>query len=199
MYPLFESIKVQNRQIINSDYHDQRIKHSFKTLFGLKCNWKINNIIRLPDELDNETYKCRFEYNETSFKFSFEKYKYRKINSLLLKNDDQIEYDLKYTDRSCFERLKTGCQPDQDILIVKNGLITDTSFSNVCLWDEANWITPKRPLLKGIMRQKLINEDKIVVADIPKNEIRLYKKVVLINAMMDLENGICINSAFIIE
>jgi 4-amino-4-deoxychorismate lyase len=75
-----------------------------------------------------------------------------------------------------------------DALFVKNGFITDTSFSNIALFDGKKWYTPVTPLLKGTKREyyienKIIFERKIKVANLDK-----YWKVRMINAMLDMEN-----------
>ena len=41
---------------------------------------------------------------------------------------------------------------------VKNGRLTDTSYSNIALFDGNRWVTPAHPLLKGTMRQSLIDK-----------------------------------------
>ncbi len=75
-----------------------------------------------------------------------------------------------------------------DILIVKNGIITDTSFSNIAFFDGKQWKTPKSPLLKGTCRERLLCEQKIFEKDINLNDLSNYKCYKLINAMRDLSD-----------
>jgi hypothetical protein len=42
----------------------------------------------------------------------------------------------KYLDQSIFEKLTQNLSLEEDILIIKNGLIRDTSFSNVILFEK---------------------------------------------------------------
>ena len=37
-----------------------------------------------------------------------------------------------------------------EILITRNGLLTDTSIANIALFNGKEWHTPKHPLLKGV-------------------------------------------------
>jgi 4-amino-4-deoxychorismate lyase len=80
-----------------------------------------------------------------------------------------------------------------DILIVKNGLITDTSYSNVILYDGKEWFTPKSFILNGVKRQFLLNTGKIKEIKITLNDLKIFEKISLINAMLepqDIEIGI---------
>lgn len=72
------------------------------------------------------------------------------------------------------------------ILIVRNNHLTDTSYTNIALYDGEQWFTPSTPLLCGTMRQRLLDcgllqEREIMVSDIPK-----YQYISLFNAMIPL-------------
>ncbi|MCA1759522.1 MAG: aminotransferase class IV, partial [Bacteroidales bacterium] len=73
-----------------------------------------------------------------------------------------------------------------DIIIVKNGCITDSSFANIVFFDGVKWWTPDTPLLPGTQRAKLLEENKIFECRITPKDISIYSKVGLINAMNDL-------------
>jgi 4-amino-4-deoxychorismate lyase len=77
-----------------------------------------------------------------------------------------------------------GC----DIIIIKNGLVTDTSFSNICFYDGTRWLTPAKPLLKGTMRAYLLSKNLIIEKDISVEIIKSYKKLRFINAFNGFEN-----------
>ncbi|WP_333578016.1 aminotransferase class IV, partial [Leyella stercorea] len=69
---------------------------------------------------------------------------------------------------------------------VKNGLLTDTSFTNVAVFDGERWLTPKYPLLLGTKRASLLERQVIKEADISVETLMNAQKVSLINAMIDL-------------
>ena len=74
-----------------------------------------------------------------------------------------------------------------DILIVKNGYITDTSIANIALYDGNSWITPKVPLLKGTTRQRYLDNAKILESDIKVQDLKKFSKIALLNAMIDFD------------
>ena len=76
-----------------------------------------------------------------------------------------------------------------DILIVKNNLVSDTSFSNIAFFDGNNWFTPSLPLLKGTKRELLIYNGLLNVIDIKVTDIKKnFKSFCLINSMINLSD-----------
>jgi 4-amino-4-deoxychorismate lyase len=190
MFPLLETIKIKNNQIRNSGYHNRRIKQSIKILFGTSSDIEIEKIIKINENLDKQSvYKCRFLYGEKSWNYEFVKYQIPGIKSLRIVECDTAEYSLKKTDRSFFENLRAHKNLFDDILIVKNNRITDTSFANIVFWDGKNWITPLYPLLKGTKRQYYIDRNIILEKDIFLNDLGSFSNARIINAMIDIEES----------
>ncbi|RZD16057.1 MAG: hypothetical protein EVJ46_07655 [Candidatus Acididesulfobacter guangdongensis] len=77
------------------------------------------------------------------------------------------------------------CGDDFDILIVKKGLITDTSYSNIILYDGKEWVTPESYLLNGVKRRYLLNECIIKEIKVRTADLKNFKKISLINAMLE--------------
>jgi 4-amino-4-deoxychorismate lyase len=76
-----------------------------------------------------------------------------------------------------------------DILIIKNGFITDTSFSNIAFFDGTQWFTPFTYLLNGTQRQHLLRQGAIVETEITPSDLKQFRYAKLINAMLDLETS----------
>lgn len=87
-----------------------------------------------------------------------------------------------------FERSAPFKGEADDVLIVKNGCITDTTFSNVALFDGTQWCTPDTYLLNGTCRQRLIQDGLLVEKRIGPKDLSDYKYIRPINAMLDLED-----------
>lgn len=118
-----------------------------------------------------------------------DEYRMRAISSLRLVTCNDIDYAYKSADRSLEQLLGQRGNPDE-IIIVRNGLLTDTSYSNIALFDWTMWVTPKTPLLKGTMRQAMLDKGLLVERDITPEYYRSCREVILINAMMPL--GRCV-------
>ncbi len=80
-----------------------------------------------------------------------------------------------------------------DILILKNGKVTDTSIANIVFFDGNKWYTPEFPLLNGTTRERLVSEKKIILRDITFKQIKSFEGFRLINSMIDFENQELIN------
>lgn len=181
---LLETIKVTDGHFQNLDAHLERMNKSCRELFGLKSSFILNDM-NIPISMRKGVVKCRIVYNTSIAEISYSAYHPKKVNSLRMVSCDDIDYHLKYADRSIFDRLlelRDGCD---DILIVKNGFITDTSYSNVAFSDGKSLYVPRTFLLNGCKRRWLIETGLAREVSITPADICSFEKVHLINAMLE--------------
>ena len=188
MFQLFEAIKVENGKLFNIEYHNERLNRSRKELFGIQGFIDLKEAVKIPKDIGKGLYKCRVVYDKKINKIEFLPYIKPKIKTLKIIECNDIDYKYKYLDRTKIEELLKQKGEAGDILIVKNGLVTDTSIANICFYDGRKWITPDKPLLKGTKRAKLLKEGLISEEKITQKDIKKFKKASLINAMLDLED-----------
>ena len=131
-----------------------------------------------------ELTRCRVVYSDRIEKVEYFPYTMRKVKTLRLVNDDEAEYMFKSEDRTVLDRNFSRRGDADDVVIVRHGLLTDTSIANIALRRDGIWYTPRKPLLKGTRRQLLLEEGRIVEADIPLNDLLLYDRICLFNAMI---------------
>ena len=187
MYQFIETIAIKNKIIQNTWYHQQRV---IKTLshFNVDFYFDISKI-HLPIDIDNTLHKCRITYNLFKIeKIEFEKYTSKKINNIAIIEHNEINYAFKYANRQIFLSLLKKANTDE-IIIIKNNLITDSSYSNICLYDGTNWITPSTPLLKGTMRTILLHKNIIIEKPIYIKDLKNFTYLKFINALNDFENA----------
>ncbi|MEN9849162.1 MAG: hypothetical protein RL368_1902 [Pseudomonadota bacterium] len=79
-----------------------------------------------------------------------------------------------------------------DVLFVKNGLITDTSIANVAFFNGTQWVTPRIPLLVGTTRARLLQSGKLHLMDITPTMLPSFEKMALCNAIL----GFCVLELF---
>lgn len=128
-------------------------------------------------------FKYRVMYNQTDFLGEFIPYVKRVIRTLKLIENNHIEYSLKFSDRKQIESLYELRGEADEILIVKNGLLTDTSYSNLLFRKGKKYFTPSAPLHRGTAREKLIETHRVDLADIAPDDLKNFDSVMLINAM----------------
>lgn len=185
---LIETIKVIDGALQNLMYHNARLNRSRKELFNCNDYIDIDKSIKVPPEYAKGIYRCTITYEREITDQRFIEYSIKKISSLKLVEDELVEYSHKYADRSRINGLLDKKEDCDEIIIVKNGLVTDTSFTNIIFYDGAKWVTPLHPLLKGTKRQKLLDEREIEEAEISVNNLKRFSKACLINAMLDIED-----------
>ena len=86
------------------------------------------------------------------------------------------------------------------MLIVRDGWVTDTSFTNVVFEDVGGGLyTPETCLLEGTRRQSLLDERRIQACPIRVEDIRYFRRVFLVNAMIGIEDEISVPVVNIVE
>lgn len=184
---LIESIKVKDGKFYNLFYHEQRMLRSMNMLFGGDDDFNLEKFLNALEVPPKGLYKCRIVYDDVSRQVEFTPYQPKKIESLKIVENNRITYDHKFADRNEIEKLFCLREDCDDILIIKRGSITDTSFCNIVFSNGENWVTPWSALLKGTMRQNLIDNSKITEEKIQLEDIRSFRKFKLINAMLEFD------------
>lgn len=184
---LIETLRIADKQLQNIPLHELRMNKSRRELFGACEDIDLHKAIDIPENISEGIHKCRVVYGMQIKEISIEPYVFKKINTIKIIRDDAIEYSHKYSDRSRFQQLLSESGADE-ILIVKNNNITDTSFSNVILFDGSKWYTPALPLLKGTLREYLLNKKIIFEKNILLSDLYNYETLRIINAMNTFED-----------
>ena len=179
-----ETIKIVDGEIFNLEYHQNRYESVLEAL-GAKEVQNLENYINPPEW---GLYRCRLVYDIDNIEVTFHEYKKREIATLKLIFENNIEYSYKSTEREDIDTLFEKREEGDDILIIKDLFVTDTSIANIAFQTSSGeWVTPKNPLLKGTTRARLLDEGKITEADIKVHELRSFSKIALLNAMVDFD------------
>jgi 4-amino-4-deoxychorismate lyase len=192
MYPLVETIKIFNGIPHNLIWHQKRYEHSYKSIFGKSSKLSIERVIYVPDDFKSGTVKARFLYNKKDFNVEFQNYTPVPVASLKLIAADEIDYSFKFTDRNCIMTKFADRGECDDILMVKKGIVTDTSIANIVFFDGEKWFTPEFPLLNGTARERLLSERRIFIKDIHANDLSQYSHFRLINSMLEFDEQVMI-------
>lgn len=172
---------------MNIGYHNLRFNTTRRELFNIHSETDLAQHISLPENIPDGILKCRLTYGLEIYKTEFEPYVRREISSLKMVEDNDLDYAYKFADRAGIGRLFDRRGDCDEILIVRKGLLTDTSYANIALWDGRTWHTPSTPLLHGTARARLIDEHGIVESELRPGDLYKYQKIRFFNAMMDVE------------
>ncbi|MBT8348536.1 MAG: hypothetical protein HKP62_03690 [Sulfurovum sp.] len=177
---LLETIKIEDGEIQNLHYHQHRCDKSRQTLF---CSNDILDLSSLIDAPKTGLYRCRILYGKVLHSIEYIPYVPKKILTLKIVPSN-IEYSLKYANRDALNALLKSNKDVDEVIIEKEGYLTDTTISNIAFFDGAQWLTPANPLLEGTMRAKLIDESFLHTKDIKREDLQHYSQVALMNAMI---------------
>lgn len=171
---LFETIKLVDGETFYLSYH---LKRMVKSL-GFVPKFDLKQVLK-TDKKGLVRAKVIYHKSGELVKVEFFEYKMREFSEFKLVNID-FGYDKKYLIRDDIEAAKGK---NDEIIMVKNGLITDTSIANIAVFD-GEWLTPKTPLLNGTTMARLLNEGMLKECNIDVNMLMNAKKFAIMNAMI---------------
>ncbi|MEI7896150.1 MAG: aminotransferase class IV family protein [bacterium] len=183
MFRLFETIRISDGQAMHMDWHERRMNRSRREIWAAEDPVSPGAEIVVPGEFSTGLVRCNVLYGQQIQEIKFSNYEKRPVRSLKLISGDMVDYHLKYADRALLDALFGERGDCDEVIIVKNGLITDTSMSNLIFFDGTNWITPAKPLLNGTCRDRLVSEGRLIEQDIRPTGLGKFTGCKLINAM----------------
>ena len=128
--------------------------------------------------------KCRILYSRQIEEIQYIQYAITPIRSLQLVECDFIVYNHKFEDRKILNECMQQASKADDMIIVKNGLLTDSYYCNIALLQKGIWYTPETPLLEGTMRKVLLKNKKIQTRNMAVDDMNAYSHVSLFNALI---------------
>lgn len=188
MKPCLETIRVQNQRLQNLSSHNERFNRTRWEIFGCTEFLNLATAIHLPEMQNDIVYKCRIIYDISILSITFQPYQIKPVQSLQLVHDDGIDYSYKWLDRACLNEHVQASAAD-DVLIVKNGFLTDTSYANIAFFDGQHWLTSSTPLLAGTRRQSLIAAGIIHEELLKPSDLKYFRSAKLLNAMLDWDES----------
>jgi 4-amino-4-deoxychorismate lyase len=185
MSQFIESIKLLNGEFYRLKLHQERINQIFDDFFPQHKAINLSHLIENQIVPKEGFFKMRIVFDSEIKNIEFLMYQLPIISSLKL-----IETELQSTYYKSAEREKINIAFSNrgkcdDILFVKNGLITDTSYCNVAFFDGENWFTSKIPLINGTQRKNLLQKKIIIEKDLTVNDIVSYQSICLFNSMIE--------------
>ncbi len=179
MQEYFETIKCDDFEVFNLKYHEDRISRTI----GLNINLQ-----EYIYPLTNELLRCKLIYNESGIlNVDFFPYEKREIKTFKILFDDNIDYSKKYLDRSLLDKLFAKKEDCDEIIIVRNGIVTDTSIANIAVFYENQWIISKESLLEGTTKKRLVLQKELILKDITLEMLQNSTKIALLNAMIGFD------------
>jgi len=187
MSQFIESIKVEDQEIFLLEFHQKRINQTFSH-FGKEGSVDLKKIYDHLEHDEDGLFKLRLVYDlDKKVRTQMIPYAIPEIAAFQLVENNSFDYSFKFEDRKEIDKMKMKSKTEE-IIIVKNNHITDTSFSNLLFLKGKDWFTPSTYLLNGVQRQNLLKQKKIKETEITLQNIKQFSHFQLINALNDFDD-----------
>lgn len=188
MSRFIESIKVEDQKAYLLDLHQERVDRTLQA-HGVRESFSLEKIFKELGHAEDGLFKMRVVYDlYLNYSVQLIPYAFSEIAQFRIVTNNEIDYTFKGEDRKAFEEMKNNAKTEE-IIIVKNNHITDTSYSNLLFLKDEMWYTPNTYLLNGVQRQHLLKENKIKETEITLENIREFTHFQLINAMNEFDDS----------
>jgi 4-amino-4-deoxychorismate lyase len=188
MSQFIESIKVEDQEIFLLEFHQKRVDQTFAH-FGKEGTIDIAKIYKHLEHDEDGLFKLRIVYDlDKKIRTQMIPYAIPEIDDFQLVENNSYDYSFKFEDRKELEKMKMKSKAEE-IIIVKNNHITDTSYSNLLFLKGKDRFTPSTYLLNGVQRQNLLKHKKVKEAEITLQNIKQFSHFQIINAMNDFDEN----------
>ena len=185
MCRFIESIKLADGRFYRLELHQARVNKAFADFYPTIKPINLSELLLKSNFPKSGTHKCRIVFDSDVQFLEYTPYVRREIKSLKLVETDMDTLPYKIEDRTKLNIAFAKRKNCDDILMTKNGLLTDTSYSNIALFDGSKWVTPKFPLVYGTNRAYLLSDNKIIEKDINFSDLKNFTHIRLFNAMIE--------------
>lgn len=186
MSQFIESIKIEDQEIYNLALHQKRVNETFKN-FGKENPIDLDKIFKDLEHDEDGLYKLRIVYDLNSkYTTHVIPYAFSELNEFSLVENNTVDYSFKFEDRKIFDLMKNQAKSDE-IIIIKNNHITDSSYSNLLFLKGKQWFTPTTFLLNGVQRQSLLASKKVKETEINLQNLKEFSHFQMINAMIGFD------------
>ncbi len=184
MYPFIESIRYQDGKTYNLRLHQQRVNATFAHYYRDSAPISLADIIAANPHTEEGLYKLRIIYNRELLEIEYQPYRHPQFREYVLVTiPDDYTYRFKSTERQLFNDIGQQYAPHVLPLLVQQGRITDSTYTNLIFSKAGKWYSPDQPLLMGTMLQSLVNEGRVQLTEIRAEDIEKYDSIIPINAI----------------
>jgi 4-amino-4-deoxychorismate lyase len=203
LFPVLETLALIDGIIQNPYFHQQRIAKVQEELYGNHPNLEEIDISRVVEHGFNSwiihnpppkswqgsahpKVKVRLLYGAHLGPIEFQWYNRPDYANALIISTPRVDYHIKWADRTWFTQVSKSVPKESYPLFCVDGLLTDGLSSNLVIYKDDTYLTPRSPLLKGTMREWLLSSKTLVEADLTPADLYQAKEVILINALNPL-------------
>lgn len=182
----FETFKLLNSELCNTEFHLERVRKTQAAFFP-EGRFDINEVYDALSDYPEGLFKVRVNYDSAITDIRADLYEIQPHRKVGFLDIGDFDYSFKFADRSFFRESLERYPDCDDILFLKDGCLTDTTYCNLALFDGNEWVTPATFLLPGTKRAALIHSGALREASVTLQDLPGFEALAFINAMRDFE------------
>lgn len=179
----FETIKIENGLAVNLEWHQKRVDSTLLD-HGITPHFKLQDFFNAIGLSAEGIHRLKIVYNQKIVDHSILNYVPGTLDTLKVVEDNHLTYSYKDTDRRRLEFLKSCREDCDDVLIIKNGQVTDISYANIVFCSEKGFFSPVKPLLRGTQISLLAQQRIVHLREIRPSDFHHFTGWVPVNALL---------------
>lgn len=185
-----ETMCICDGYIRHQEWHQRRMNTTLQHFYpGHDHSWDLNKCIDPLHCITDNITRCRIIYDAHYISVEYDLFQSRSVNSLQSVDVNlNFNYSYKFAAREMLHTLFNQRGDADDILIIKNGWVTDTSIANIALHTNGRWYTPLVPLLAGTSWKRLVTEGILYPRPINQMDLKKFDTFKVFNALIDFES-----------
>ena len=144
MKQFLETICIIDGNPQHLEWHQRRVDATLHQFYpSHQHSWQLRECIRVHEQFSAGVTRCRMIYDAHQVSIHYHPYHPRQIETLaIVEIPPSFEYMYKYAERTILEELFSKRGNADDILMVDEGWIKDTSIANIAFRKNERWYTP---------------------------------------------------------
>lgn len=201
---LLETIRLEDGVPQRLPEHQDRIDASHLDRYGSAPRWRLEEALSTVTDVPPGRTRLRLLHCRETWRIELHPYAIRRPAFFVAIEVGDLQYGHKYADRSGIDALRSQAaahhgldtsDPGWDILLTRDGFVLEAGYGAVAWRRNGQWFTPESPLLRSTRAAAYVAEGRMKPAPLRREELPQLEAIVLINAMVDLEDGVSIRLA----
>jgi 4-amino-4-deoxychorismate lyase len=187
-----ETICIENGMPRHLKWHQQRVDATMKRFHEEVL--PVDRTLQLHEVLSACTFpaegkwRCRIVYDLNAVSIELIPEEKTLFHSLrMIEAPEHLDYLYKYADRRLLYALFEKRNGADDVLMLRQGWIADTTKANIAFRAGDKWYSPSVPFLAGTTWKRLVASGVLTPRPIHRNDIHRYDTYKVINALNDWE------------
>ena len=185
-----ETLCIQDGIPLNLDWHQKRVEATLRHFHADSAqadnSIDLQSIFSVMDVPQEGVWRCRVIYSIHSVSVEFIPDGHTTFRTLkLVEVPSDYDYRYKYADRRFLGEIFAQRGEADDVLMVRQGCIADTTKGNIAFRTGLRWYTPSLPFLAGTTWKRLVSSGVLIPRPVHISDLDRFEAFKVVNALND--------------